>query len=96
MAAGTSLASGLAGRYAAALFDLGVERKALDGIAADGYAFQVETAWRALRAGCVVVEHPITFIDRAYGDSKMDSAIVAEATRLGTSWGIRRLTRRLP
>ena len=35
MAAGTSLASGLAGRYATALFELGVERKALDGIAAD-------------------------------------------------------------
>ena len=63
---------------------------------ASGYAFQVETAWRTLRAGCVVVQHPITVIDRAYGDSKMDSAIVAEATRLVTSWGIRRLTRRLP
>ncbi len=35
MAAGTSLVSGLAGRYATALFELGVERKTLDEIAAD-------------------------------------------------------------
>ena len=35
MTAGTSLVSGLAGRYAAALFELGIERKALDEIAAD-------------------------------------------------------------
>lgn len=63
---------------------------------AAGYAFQVETAWRAVRAGCTVVERPIIFRDRQAGDSKMDTAIVLEAARLVTSWGIRRMTRRLP
>ncbi len=62
---------------------------------ASGYAFQVETAWRAVRAGCTVVEHPITFSDRVAGTSKMDLAIVLETTRLVTGWGIRRITGRL-
>ena len=63
---------------------------------ASGYAFQVEMAWRAWRAGCSIVERPITFRDRTAGTSKMDSGIVMEAARLVTAWGIRRLTRRLP
>lgn len=48
-------------------------------IPARGYAFQVEVAWRALRAGFRVVEVPITFRDRRVGASKMSRAIVAEA-----------------
>ncbi len=63
---------------------------------ASGYAFQVEMAWRAWRAGCTVVEHPIVFRDRVAGESKMDGAIVREAARLVTDWGIRRMTGRLP
>jgi dolichol-phosphate mannosyltransferase len=63
---------------------------------ASGYAFQVEMAWRAERAGRRVVEVPIVFRDRRVGESKMDRRIVAEAMRLVTGWGIRRVTRRLP
>jgi dolichol-phosphate mannosyltransferase len=44
-----------------------------------GYAFQIETTYRALRAGFRVVEVPITFVDREVGGSKMSRAIVAEA-----------------
>jgi dolichol-phosphate mannosyltransferase len=44
-----------------------------------GYAFQIETTYRALRAGFRVVEVPITFADREVGGSKMSKAIVAEA-----------------
>ena len=44
-----------------------------------GYAFQIETTYRALRAGFRVVEVPITFSDREVGGSKMSRAIVAEA-----------------
>jgi dolichol-phosphate mannosyltransferase len=51
----------------------------LDAIDAKGYAFQIETTYRALRAGFKVVEIPITFVDRAVGGSKMSKAIVAEA-----------------
>jgi dolichol-phosphate mannosyltransferase len=51
----------------------------LDTIEARGYAFQVETTYRAIRAGFRVVEIPIVFKDRADGTSKMSKAIVAEA-----------------
>jgi dolichol-phosphate mannosyltransferase len=51
----------------------------LDSIAAHGYAFQVETTYRAIRQGFRVVEVPISFRDRRVGHSKMDGAIVAEA-----------------
>ena len=51
----------------------------LDAIHAKGYAFQIETTYRALRAGFRVVEIPITFVDREVGGSKMSRAIVAEA-----------------
>jgi dolichol-phosphate mannosyltransferase len=44
-----------------------------------GYAFQIETTYRVLRAGFQVVEVPITFADREVGGSKMSKAIVAEA-----------------
>jgi dolichol-phosphate mannosyltransferase len=51
----------------------------LDAIHSKGYAFQIETTYRALRAGFRVVEIPITFVDREVGGSKMSKAIVAEA-----------------
>jgi dolichol-phosphate mannosyltransferase len=44
-----------------------------------GYAFQVETTFRAIRAGFTVVEVPIVFHDRRVGQSKMTGAIVLEA-----------------
>jgi dolichol-phosphate mannosyltransferase len=44
-----------------------------------GYAFQVETTFRAIRAGFRVVEVPITFRDREVGESKMSKRIVLEA-----------------
>ena len=51
----------------------------LDSITARGYAFQIETTYRAKRAGFRVVEVPITFADREVGQSKMSRAIVLEA-----------------
>jgi len=44
-----------------------------------GYAFQIETTYRAVRAGFRVVELPITFADREVGGSKMSRSIVLEA-----------------
>ena len=44
-----------------------------------GYAFQVETVYRALRAGFAVEEVPILFADREQGGSKMGAGIVLEA-----------------
>ncbi len=51
----------------------------LDAIHSKGYAFQIETTYRALRAGFRVVEIPITFADREVGGSKMSKTIVIEA-----------------
>ena len=51
----------------------------LETIPSLGYAFQVETTYRAIRAGLRVVEVPILFHDRRVGDSKMSGRIVIEA-----------------
>jgi dolichol-phosphate mannosyltransferase len=51
----------------------------LDDVTTNGYAFQIELTYRALRKGFRVVEVPITFADREIGGSKMSRAIVLEA-----------------
>ena len=51
----------------------------LDAIHSKGYAFQIESTYRTLRAGFRVVEVPIRFVDREAGGSKMSQAIVLEA-----------------
>jgi dolichol-phosphate mannosyltransferase len=51
----------------------------LDAIAAGGFAFQVETTYRALRAGRTVAEVPIVFRERRAGRSKLSAGIAAEA-----------------
>jgi len=56
-----------------------LERIDLDAIDSRGYAFQIETTYRALRAGFRVVEVPISFVDRQVGGSKMSRSIVLEA-----------------
>jgi len=48
-------------------------------LSSEGYAFQVETTYRALKRGFRVVEVPITFRDRRVGQSKMSKRIIAEA-----------------
>jgi dolichol-phosphate mannosyltransferase len=56
-----------------------LEALPLDEIHSKGYAFQIETTYRAMRNGFRVREIPITFVDRLEGGSKMSRAIVAEA-----------------
>jgi dolichol-phosphate mannosyltransferase len=56
-----------------------LERIELETISSLGYAFQVETTYRAIKAGFRVVEVPIVFRDRRVGESKMSGQIVAEA-----------------
>jgi dolichol-phosphate mannosyltransferase len=51
----------------------------LDAINSKGYAFQIETTYRALQAGFRVTEVPIVFTDREVGGSKMSKSIVLEA-----------------
>lgn len=59
-------------------------------VSSQGYCFQIEVAWRLERAGRTVVEHPITFVERAAGRSKMHLGIVLEALWRVTAWGLRR------
>jgi dolichol-phosphate mannosyltransferase len=56
-----------------------LERIDLDAVSSRGYAFQIETTYRALRAGFRVAEIPIAFVDRQVGRSKMSRTIVLEA-----------------
>jgi dolichol-phosphate mannosyltransferase len=57
-------------------------------VASAGYCFQVDLAWRAVKAGFHVVEVPITFVERERGDSKMNRNIVVEALFRVTAWGV--------
>lgn len=51
----------------------------LESLRSNGYSFQIETTYRALRKGLRVVEVPIVFVDRRAGRSKMSRRIFAEA-----------------
>jgi dolichol-phosphate mannosyltransferase len=51
----------------------------LSSIHADGYGFQIEVTYRALRAGFTVKEVPIVFRERRVGNSKMTARIALEA-----------------
>ena len=56
-------------------------------VESQGYCFQVDMAWRAVRSGLRVIEVPITFVEREIGESKMNQAIVKEALWRVTQWG---------
>ncbi len=56
-------------------------------IRSNGYSFQVETTYRALRKGLRVVEVPIVFVDRRAGHSKMSQRIFVEA--IAEVWRLR-------
>ncbi len=60
----------------------------MDEVASAGYCFQVDLAWRTVKAGYKVVEVPITFIEREFGASKMSRNILIEALFRVTGWGI--------
>ena len=51
----------------------------LNGVRSSGYSFQIEMNFRTWRKGYKLVEHPIIFIDRTVGESKMSKSIMLEA-----------------
>jgi dolichol-phosphate mannosyltransferase len=63
----------------------------LEGIHADGYGFQIELTYCAIKAGFRVVEVPIVFRDRQAGVSKMSARIAVEAV-----WKVPALRMRRP
>ena len=63
----------------------------LEEVSSQGYSFQVEMTYRTIQAQGVVLESPITFLERTSGKSKMTLAIVFEALARVTSWGLKRV-----
>ncbi|MCB9639834.1 MAG: polyprenol monophosphomannose synthase [Myxococcales bacterium] len=51
----------------------------LDAVRSEGYSFQIETTWRTLQKGFRLKEIPILFVDREFGQSKMNPKIFREA-----------------
>lgn len=51
----------------------------IETLRSEGYAFQIETTFRAHRLGYRIKEAPIVFVDRTVGDSKMSKGIILEA-----------------
>jgi dolichol-phosphate mannosyltransferase len=60
---------------------------------AEGYAFLTELVRRLTRRNFIVEEHPIMFVDREHGTSKMSGKIIRESMWRVTRWGIRDLWR---
>jgi dolichol-phosphate mannosyltransferase len=56
-----------------------LERIDLSDVHADGYGFQIELTYMAIRAGFTVAEVPILFRERREGHSKMTAKIAVEA-----------------
>ena len=75
------------GGYRAARGEL-IDRLHFGDVASEGYCFQVDWAWRAVRSGARVREVPITFAERQFGRSKMSGSIVGEALVRVTVWGL--------
>jgi dolichol-phosphate mannosyltransferase len=67
----------------------------LHDVASQGYCFQIDLAWRAVRRGLRVVEVPITFVERERGQSKMSGGIVRESLLRVTHWGVEHRARQV-
>ncbi|MFT4125248.1 MAG: polyprenol monophosphomannose synthase [Gordonia sp. (in: high G+C Gram-positive bacteria)] len=65
-----------------------LEKINLDTIESAGYCFQIDLAWRAVRAGFVVREVPITFTEREIGVSKMSGGVISESFLMVARWGL--------
>jgi dolichol-phosphate mannosyltransferase len=67
----------------------------LQDVASQGYCFQTDLTWRAVRTGLRVVEVPITFVEREVGTSKMSRDVMTESLRRITGWGVHHRARQL-
>jgi dolichol-phosphate mannosyltransferase len=60
----------------------------LKDVNSQGYCFQIDLTLRTIEHGHTVTEVPITFTERARGESKMSRAIVVEALWRVAHWGV--------
>jgi dolichol-phosphate mannosyltransferase len=67
----------------------------LDRVHSNGYAFQIEMNFKAWCKGFRLCEHPIIFVDRHSGESKMSKKIVYEAVFMVWKLKFRKITGRL-
>lgn len=67
-----------------------LERIEVGALRSEGYAFQVEALVRAHRCGLRIVEHPIRFVEREEGRSKLSRRVVWEAMWRVPVWASRR------
>ncbi|WP_443680816.1 polyprenol monophosphomannose synthase [Nocardioides nematodiphilus] len=65
-----------------------LEKIELASVESAGYVFQTDLATRTVRAGLVVKEVPIEFVERVRGASKMSGAVASESLKLVTRWGL--------
>ena len=66
-----------------------LEKIDLSTIDSKGYCFQIDLTWRSINHGFAVVEVPITFTEREFGQSKMGGSNIREAMVKVAQWGIR-------
>ncbi|MFT4041575.1 MAG: polyprenol monophosphomannose synthase [Gordonia sp. (in: high G+C Gram-positive bacteria)] len=67
----------------------------LHSVESAGYCFQIDLAWRTIRAGFDVREVPITFTERELGQSKMSGGVMSEAFLMVARWGLQNRLERL-
>ena len=65
-----------------------LEALGVETVRSNGYCFQIEMVHKTWQEGFRVVEVPITFTERASGESKMSRQIVAEALLRVTRWAL--------
>lgn len=65
-----------------------LEKLDLGSIESHGYCFQIDLTLRTISQGFTVAEVPITFTERAIGESKMSGSIINEALVKVTKWGV--------
>lgn len=70
-----------------AIVDLPIDKR--------GYGIQRDLTWHAHRCGFRIVEVPIEFVEREFGDSKMGRNVVVEAILSTTKLGLRHRWRQL-
>lgn len=67
-----------------------LETLELSGVESAGYCFQIDMTLRTKQAGFRIVEVPVTFVEREYGESKMSGGIIKEAFTRVAQWGLAR------
>ena len=72
-----------------------LEKVDLASVESAGYVFQTDLATRTVRAGLVVKEVPIEFVERVRGASKMSGAVASESLKLVTRWGLKERRKQL-